>query len=71
MEGKYSVCGFFRYLISWQARRKFGYRVHTHVIAVCTRDHVVFNAMMFTLMIRYLSIHAIVVIKNPNKKPIL
>jgi len=35
----------FRYLISWRhARRKLVYRVHTLVVAVCTRSHVAFNA---------------------------
>jgi len=35
------LCWSFRYLISWwHIRRKFMYRVHGLIIAVCARDHI-------------------------------
>ena len=38
----------FRYLISWRHTwRKLVYRMHTLVVAVCTRGHVAFNANVY------------------------
>jgi len=50
------LCRSFRYFIWWHARQKLVYRVHTRVVAVCTRGHV---ACEWCLPWWYLSIRLI------------